>query len=685
MKKLLALAIIALLAISLVSVPSVYAPPANSKGDPKGPKDLPEVSVAPSKIRVIESENIIAYARPLYTTLDDPSNHEVPTSDPHDGVARLILTRTDGIFGCSGALAIDRLHIITAAHCVTDDNGNYILSSGTATFEGNFESITISIDPVNSLSHPNWDGDYIKGNDIAVLKLPEPAPAQVPGISHATSDISVNKVGDKNGYGDSGFLSSGADSSTYPFGIERYGKNLYDDYADTMYEALGLKPNTDFVPQAIYQYDSDDGNSPHDAFDFFFGNSDLGLGNAEVISAPGDSGGPTILNGELVGVTSYGIVLEFTRGPPPRTSDCTTEGKSPILDSSCGEFAGDTRVSSYSPFIDSVLNSEPNNPPTADANGPYSGTEDSAISFDGTGSSDPDGDALTYSWDFGDGSTGSGATPTHTYSWGDTFTVTLTVSDGKGGSDSDITSAEVTEVNDVPVADANGPYSGTEGVAITFDGSGSSDPDNLDGTTANDQDLTYSWDYGDGTSASGVNLVNPSHSYDVASTYTVTLVVNDGFVDSTSDSTTAKVEPAGGGGSDMYVWETTWSEKHRGRGGQMTDVKVTVDVNHDSDGDGVAESSDNPASTATLTLVLTHDTNGNGIFEPGTDNSWTLGGDTNGEGQITLTLKFAPDGDYQAEVIGLTHATLTWKSNLDGDNPDWYCGVPNGSESKCTA
>jgi PKD repeat protein len=68
--------------------------------------------------------------------------------------------------------------------------------------------------------------------------------------------------------------------------------------------------------------------------------------------------------------------------------------------------------------------------PTADANGPYTGIVNVAVQFDGSGSSDPDGDPLTYAWDFGDGNVGAGVMPTHPYAATGTFTVTLTVSDG---------------------------------------------------------------------------------------------------------------------------------------------------------------------------------------------------------------------------------------------------------------
>jgi PKD repeat protein len=97
----------------------------------------------------------------------------------------------------------------------------------------------------------------------------------------------------------------------------------------------------------------------------------------------------------------------------------------------------------------------------------------------------------------------------------------------------DITTATINPAggNTPPIADANGPYSGTEGVAVQFSSSGSNDPD---GTIA-----AYAWDFGDGSTSSAAN---PSHSYVAAGTYTVTLTVTDNSGDSVSDSTSAVID-----------------------------------------------------------------------------------------------------------------------------------------------
>ncbi|MCK5544614.1 MAG: S8 family serine peptidase [Desulfobulbaceae bacterium] len=94
-----------------------------------------------------------------------------------------------------------------------------------------------------------------------------------------------------------------------------------------------------------------------------------------------------------------------------------------------------------------------NTPPVADAGGTYTGTEDVAITFDGSASYDDDGDTLTYAWDFGDDLTGAGVNPSHAYTAAGIYDVTLVVNDGKEDSFSSATIAEITAVNDPPVAD----------------------------------------------------------------------------------------------------------------------------------------------------------------------------------------------------------------------------------------
>ena len=87
-----------------------------------------------------------------------------------------------------------------------------------------------------------------------------------------------------------------------------------------------------------------------------------------------------------------------------------------------------------------------NQPPVADAGPDQSGTVNQAVTFDGSGSYDPDGDSLSVSWNFGDGGTlvclasAPGClNPTHTYTTANTngYTVTLTVTDDEGLNDSD--------------------------------------------------------------------------------------------------------------------------------------------------------------------------------------------------------------------------------------------------------
>ena len=205
-------------------------------------------------------------------------------------------------------------------------------------------------------------------------------------------------------------------------------------------------------------------------------------------------------------------------------------------------------TSDSEPATASVEISEPvvNVPPEANPGGPYTGEPGVAVAFDGRGSSDPNGDALTYAWEFGDGAMGSGPTPSHTYDAVGEYTVSLTVNDGASDSLIVTTTATIAipPANSPPVADPGGPYAGAPGAAVSFDGRGSSDPDS--------DTLTYAWDFGDRTTGSGAT---PSHTYDVAGNYEVRLVVSDGEFESPAAVTVAEIaeRAAPGSGDSLYA------------------------------------------------------------------------------------------------------------------------------------
>jgi serine protease len=71
-------------------------------------------------------------------------------------------------------------------------------------------------------------------------------------------------------------------------------------------------------------------------------------------------------------------------------------------------------------------------------------------------------------------------------------------------------------VNNPPVVEAGGPYTGVTGTAVTFDGSTSYDSDG--------SIVSYEWNFGDGSTDLGAV---PEHIYSTVGTYTATLKVTD--------------------------------------------------------------------------------------------------------------------------------------------------------------
>ena len=137
---------------------------------------------------------------------------------------------------------------------------------------------------------------------------------------------------------------------------------------------------------------------------------------------------------------------------------------------------------------------------------------------------------LTYTWDFGDGSKGSGATASHTYAVSGTYVISLTVT------------------NTIPLSaivarsvEAVVPYPPVARFIVTMSSSNasvnaseSSDPWGLE--------LTYVWDFGDGSKGSGVTA---THTYAANGTYVITLTVTNTvpLCSSANESVTATIVP----------------------------------------------------------------------------------------------------------------------------------------------
>src|SRR2546422_2963395 len=169
----------------------------------------------------------------------------------------------------------------------------------------------------------------------------------------------------------------------------------------------------------------------------------LGCGNAPVLAPISnmtvDEGGTA--NQAISGTDPDGNPLAFSKSSGPVFMTVTT--LSPGTGSATGNIRlapGFADAGTYSAAVlvtdgslsDSksftiTVNPGPNQCPTSNPDGPYSGLIGTPVVFDGTGSSDPDGDPLTYLWDFGDGNTGSGHVQSHTYPVAGAYTVMLTV------------------------------------------------------------------------------------------------------------------------------------------------------------------------------------------------------------------------------------------------------------------
>ena len=147
------------------------------------------------------------------------------------------------------------------------------------------------------------------------------------------------------GYGMQG---TGAIGEQDPTGAPELLKieNTLDGDAGDLKERLGTTMAWTPEPGTIWVSDFDNGLTAQDALGEWLDVPHTGLGNMEGLSAPGDSGGPAFIVGQVAGVASY-------------TASLSTSDFSPDIDeesnSSFGELAFWQKVPSYDSWIDQAM------------------------------------------------------------------------------------------------------------------------------------------------------------------------------------------------------------------------------------------------------------------------------------------------------------------------------------------
>ncbi|MFA5331591.1 MAG: PKD domain-containing protein [Methanoregula sp.] len=164
-------------------------------------------------------------------------------------------------------------------------------------------------------------------------------------------------------------------------------------------------------------------------------------------------------------------------------------------------------------------------PATSFTTNATSGVVPFTVAFTDTSTNSP----TSWYWKFGDGTTNSTRNPVYTYDEIGTYIVTLTSTNSAGSNVSAETKTiTVTRYVERPAASFTSVTSGTNPLMVTFTDTSTNSP------------TSWAWSFGDGTHSS---VQNPTHTYSIAGTYTVSLTSSNtgGSADSVGYVTVSSV------------------------------------------------------------------------------------------------------------------------------------------------
>ena len=183
-------------------------------------------------------------------------------------------------------------------------------------------------------------------------------------------------------------------------------------------------------------------------------------------------------------------------------------------------------------------------------------TQCNKFTFDATKSYDPDKGDLNFLWDFGDGITSNDPVVTHIYQKGGEYQVSLTVSNDSGLPCDSSTTYQSTSVNTTPIAAFDASDIVCLSDTVYFDGSKSSDD--------NPSNLTYNWNFGDGSRDNGKKV---NYTYSKSGAYSVTLTVDDNentpcSIDKITKTIQVYTSPKANAGYDINLCLKSLKEKY---------------------------------------------------------------------------------------------------------------------------
>ena len=317
---------------------------------------------------VLAPSNTIGGGNPIYK----PSANK-------SGTVALIMEYSNGsAFICSGSVMADGRSIATAAHCVSDGAGTANPVKTTVHFfNGNPDQRAVGVGNTSETRtvtayfvHPEYTGEVIDQNDIAILRINKEAPASAQRYDLFTTNDLTGTQFNVAGYGTRS-TTGGNNGNTPPFGARtgflREGDNIYDyAWGDSRFQGFftDVIAGENFFGTADIEFSfiSDFGNVTQ-ALDKSrrianalglgpIGNTlfpiNFGVGAREVGIAGGDSGGPGFVDGKLATINSYGLTFgtnfgDFGGG----------------LNSGWGEFSGYVPVYIHTDFIATTAVPEP--------------------------------------------------------------------------------------------------------------------------------------------------------------------------------------------------------------------------------------------------------------------------------------------------------------------------------------